>query len=75
MGPTGCSETSMQNYHSTLLDIPEEHRSQFVLVFVSHFYDWLYFYSLSRHIIELCDRQGGFVFRTPERRNPDTNPL
>jgi hypothetical protein len=28
MGPIGCSETSAQNYHSTLCNIPEERRSR-----------------------------------------------
>jgi hypothetical protein len=27
MGPIGCPETSVQNYHSTLSNIPEERRS------------------------------------------------
>jgi hypothetical protein len=27
MGPIGCPETSVQNYHSTLHNIPEERRS------------------------------------------------
>jgi hypothetical protein len=27
MGPIGCPETSVQNYHSTLCNIPEERRS------------------------------------------------
>jgi len=26
MGPTGCTETSVGNYHYTLLNIPEERR-------------------------------------------------
>jgi hypothetical protein len=26
MGPIGCPETSVQNYHSTLRDIPEDSR-------------------------------------------------
>ena len=29
MGPTGCHETSVTNYKSTLRKIPEERRSQF----------------------------------------------
>ena len=28
MGPIGCPDTSAQNYHSTLRNIPEQHRSQ-----------------------------------------------
>jgi hypothetical protein len=28
MGPIGCPETSAQNYHSTLRNIPKQHRSQ-----------------------------------------------
>jgi hypothetical protein len=28
MGPIGCPETSVQNYHSTLRNIAEERRSQ-----------------------------------------------
>jgi len=27
MGPIGCPETSVTNYHSTLRNIPEERRS------------------------------------------------
>jgi hypothetical protein len=27
MGPIGCPETSLQNYHTTLRNISEEHRS------------------------------------------------
>ena len=32
MGPIGCPETSVRNYHSTLRNIPEERRSLFLLV-------------------------------------------
>ena len=27
VGPIGCPESSVQNYHSTLRNIPEDHRS------------------------------------------------
>jgi hypothetical protein len=29
MGPIGCPETSVQNYHSTVRNIPEERRALF----------------------------------------------
>jgi hypothetical protein len=32
MGPIGCPETSVQNYHSTLRNIPGGHRSQPLLL-------------------------------------------
>ena len=33
MGPIGCPETSVQNYHSTLRNVAEEWRSQVSYVF------------------------------------------
>jgi len=30
MGPIGCPETSVDNYHSTLCNIPEECRSRII---------------------------------------------
>jgi hypothetical protein len=41
-GPIGCPETSVQNYHSTLRNIPEERRSQ-----VLHYSDsWPCFFEI-----------------------------
>jgi hypothetical protein len=43
MGPTNCPETSVQNYHSTLLNIPEECRSQYyVRVILTRFYNVIF---------------------------------
>ena len=36
MGPTGCPETSVRNYHYTLCNIPEERRSQCWLCTARH---------------------------------------
>jgi hypothetical protein len=36
MGPIGCPETSVKNYHSTLRYIPEERRSQRAYTFKRH---------------------------------------
>ena len=33
MGQIGCTETSVQNYHSTLHEIPEERRFQFRIIY------------------------------------------
>jgi hypothetical protein len=36
MGPIRCPETSVQDYHSTLRNIPEERRSRFSSYFTWH---------------------------------------
>jgi hypothetical protein len=36
MGQLGCPETLVHNYHSTLREIPEEHRSQFRIMYQSN---------------------------------------
>ena len=36
MGQIGCPETLVHNYHSTLREIPEEHRSQFRIIYQSN---------------------------------------
>jgi hypothetical protein len=51
MGPIGCPETSVQNYHSKVCNIPEERKSQsdtdlFILFFVCLFVGYAFVWQL-----------------------------
>jgi hypothetical protein len=56
MGPVGCLETSAQNYHSTLRNIPEEHISKKITMFFTrclfknHWSFWPQFLCLSTSV-------------------------
>ena len=61
MGPTGCTETSLTNYQSTLRNIPEEQRPQSQTTFFDLFRIRLNFRNKSLHP---CKRVVGFHYIT-----------
>ena len=61
MGPTGCPETSVTNYQSTLRNVPEEGRSKRLFLLQN---DNLCFYKIATHFASFGYNQSNFIHFT-----------